>query len=308
MTNAKWTRRTGLALALGCCAAGYLGAQVPTGEPGNARPDRDKLPQPVYKVAQQLVDPSTGAASTPTSAPNEATRQPATTEHPLEPALKMAYSSLDTAAKIKDYTATMYKRERINGTLGDYECMEIKVRHQPFSAYTKFLAPANLQGQEAVYVAGKNDGKLIGHGVGIRRIAGWVPLDPNGALAMAGQRYPITEIGVYNLVRRLIEVGEADKKYGECEVKFFKGAKINGRLCTAIQVVHPVPRANFQYHLARIFVDDELNVPIRFEAYDWPTTQGGQPPLIEEYTYVGIKVNNNLTDLDFDINNPNYFK
>ena len=95
-------------------------------------------------------------------------------------------------------------------------------------------------------------------------------------------------------------------KYGECEVKFFKGAKINDRICTCIQVVHPVPRRNFLFHLARIFVDDELNLPVRYESYDWPKEAGAAPELMEEYTYLNLKLNNGFTDADFDIKNPNY--
>ena len=48
-----------------------------------------------------------------------------------------------------------------------------------------------------------------------------------------------------------------------------------------------------------------MNIPIRFEAYDWPGA-AGQPQLIEEYTYVNLKLNNGFTDADFDIRNPNY--
>ena len=54
---------------------------------------------------------------------------------------------------------------------------------------------------------------------------GTVSLRPDGSWPCAGQRYPITEIGIVNLTQRLIEVAEQDSKYGECEVKFFKGAR-----------------------------------------------------------------------------------
>jgi outer membrane lipoprotein-sorting protein len=115
-----------------------------------------------------------------------------------------------------------------------------------------------------------------------------------------------TEIGVLNLTKRLIEVGEHDKKFGECDVNITKNAKINHRLCTCIQVVHPVPRRNFIFYMARIFVDDELNVPVRYESYDWPAAAGSKPPLLEEYTYTDLKINVGLTDADFDVSNPNY--
>lgn len=227
-------------------------------------------------------------------------------EHPLMPVIRWGQKSLKLAEGLQDYSATMVKRERIDGKVGDPEYMFIKIRHKPLSVYMYFLKPDHLKGQECIWFQGQNNGKMWGHGTGMRKVFGTVPLDPTGPVAMKGQHYPITEIGIKNLIFRLIEEGEKDAQYGECEVKYFPGAKINGRICTCIQVVHPVPRRNFQFNLARIFVDDEYNLPIRFEAYDWPSQPGGSPELIEEYTYVNLKINNGFTDSDFDIRNPKY--
>ncbi|MGQ9504285.1 MAG: DUF1571 domain-containing protein [Thermogutta sp.] len=228
-------------------------------------------------------------------------------EHPLMPAIRWAYQGLQDLQKIQDYSAIMVKRERVKGKLNDPEYTFVKIRHKPFSVYMLFLEPASVKGQEVIYVEGQNDGKMWAHPAGLKnKLIGTVSLDPTGPIAMQNNRYPITEIGVLNLVRRLIEVGEQEVKYGECEVKFFEGAKINDRTCTCIQVVHPVPRRNFRFHLARIYVDTEHNLPVRYESYDWPTEPDGAPQLIEEYTYLNIKVNNGFTDLDFDIRNPNY--
>jgi hypothetical protein len=129
---------------------------------------------------------------------------------------------------------------------------------------------------------------------------------PDGPMAMQGRRYPLTEIGITNLVRRLVEVGQHDVQYGECEVKYFKDTKINDRICTMIQVVHPVPRDTFRFYLARLYVDDQLKLPIRFESYLWPQEPDGQPILSEEYTYVDLKLNNGFTDEDFSTKNPKY--
>jgi hypothetical protein len=71
-------------------------------------------------------------------------------------------------------------------------------------------------------------------------------------------------------------------------------------------VVHQVPRKNFRFNKALVFVDDELNIPVRYEAYDWPATPGGPPQLLEEYTYTDVKINNGFTDADFDEHNPQY--
>ena len=234
-----------------------------------------------------------------------------TEEHPLMPALRWAHDMEKHIDKdIKDYTCTMVKRERIEGKLGEPEYIAAKIRHQPFSVYMCFLKPESKKGQEAIYVAGQNGGNLIGHGVGIAKIIGKVSIAPTSAMAMKDNRYPITEAGFKNLTKRLIEVGENDAKFGECEVNFYKNAKINdgnsSRVTTCIQVTHPVPRQNFIFHMARIFIDDELNFPIRYEAYDWPAKTGGKPELLEEYTYLNLKLNVGLTDADFDPNNPNY--
>jgi hypothetical protein len=58
--------------------------------------------------------------------------------------------------------------------------------------------------------------------------------------------------------------------------------------------------------LAQVFIDDELKLPVRYCAYLWPQTAGGEPELLEEYTYQNIKVNVGLTDADFDQANPKY--
>ena len=228
--------------------------------------------------------------------------------HPLEPALELAQRGLaHLRTGIKDYSCTVVKRERIDGKLGEHEYLFAKIRHEPFSVYLYFLAPEAVKGQEVIYVDGHNDGNMLAHaGSGVRAMVGTVSLKPNGSLAMQGNRYAITEIGVENLAKRLVEVAEHDKQFGECEVNFYPNAKVNGRICTCVQVVHPVPRRNFRFHLARVFIDDELLIPIRYEAYDWPHEQGGQPVLMEEYTYMNVKINNGFTDADFDPKNTAY--
>ncbi len=61
----------------------------------------------------------------------------------------------------------------------------------------------------------------------------------------------------------------------------------------------PVRRENIDFHLARIYVDDKLQVPVRYEAYDWPETEGGSPLLMEEYTFLDLKLNVGLSQADF---------
>lgn len=224
------------------------------------------------------------------------------------PSVRMARDAVARIdATISDYSAMLIKEERIDGTLNPKEVAFVKVRHQPFSVYCYFLQPH--KGRECVYTDGPNASKgvLVARDCGFRQRLGKFELDPEGRLAMANQKYPIMKLGVRNLMEELSVVGGNDTQFGECEVQT-KQSAINGRACTLIEVVHPIPRQNFRFHKAEIFIDNELKLPIRYAAYMWPQNPGEQPPLEEAYTYLNIKLNNGFTDADFDKNNPEYFK
>lgn len=228
-------------------------------------------------------------------------------DHPLLPVLEMAELAVQRADEIADYTTVFAKRERIDGELGPYDYMFLKVRHAPFSVYLYCLGPVKPKGQEAIYVEGKNDGLVLGHTTGLRdRIAGTLSLDPTSSRMMEGNLYPITNIGIKNLANKLANLHRYELNYGECEVNNYPGAKVDGRECTCVQVVHPVPRQNFKFHLSRTYYENATGLPIRFEGYLWPSKPGGKPVLLEEYTYQNLQFNQSLTELDFDSENPAY--
>jgi hypothetical protein len=301
-TILRWSAPALSAMAVGNLVLGLslAFAQAPVSQPNTAA---DAMPRG-GAVRPPPISPPQRSAQAP-QRPLDVTclAKPQPHEHPLAPVLRWAKQGLPAIEKLNDYCATFVKRERIRGQLGGFEFMAIKIRHRPFSVYLNFLEPAKLRGQEVIYNPGQNNGNLRAHKA---HLGGTVSLHPDGLIAMSGQHYPLTEIGLANLVRRLIEVGEEDVRRDECEVKYIRGAKVNKRLCTVIQVSHPLPREYFRFHLARIFVDEELRLPIRYEAYDWPREVGGSPELIEEYTYLDLKLNNGFTDEDFSTRNPNY--
>lgn len=269
-----------------------------TGASAQAQQVGNRFREPVYRTA---ANPSA----------------PVVPNHPLDEALRLAREGLnEIRTNIRDYTATLVKREAINGRVSDYEYMYVKIRNRkiaggkvviPFSVYLGFLKPATIKGREVIFVENHNENKLVAHEGGFK--GSFLPtvwLDPKGAFAMRGQKYPLTDIGIENLVLKLIERGEQDRKHPDVKVEFRKNAKINGRTCTVIQVTHPTYRPEFDFSLGQIFIDDLLNVPVRYVAYGWPSTPGGKPPVNEEYTYLNVKLNVGLTDADFDPDNPNY--
>jgi hypothetical protein len=258
-----------------------------------------QMAEPVYRISKNV--PPNGAPAVP---------------HALDPAIRLAYDSLSIIeANVMDYTAKLVKRERIGDTLGENEFMFAKFRNRkvqngqvvtPFSVYLAFLKPATIKGREVIFVENQNQGRVVAHEGGMKRMLGTHMLEPNGWLAMQGQRYPITDIGITNLTAKLIERGERDKAVGDCKVQFFEGAKVSDRPCTVVQVEHPEKIAPFDFHIAQVFLDNEYRLPVRYAAYTWPTTPGGEPELLEEYTYQDVKFNVGLTDRDFDMNNPEY--
>ena len=225
--------------------------------------------------------------------------------HPLEPILRWAQANLPRIEAIKDYTCVLVKKERIQGRLKPYEYLYLKVRHRPFSVYVYTLAP--IKGREVIYVQGRNRGRLWAHEAGPRRrIIGTLSLDPRGPRAMRGQKYPLTEVGILNLTRRLIEVGQEELRCQEIGVKTYTQARLNRRECIVLEFVHERPQPDHRFYKARVFVDRQWNLPVRYESYGPPSEPGQTPPLLEEYTYTNLRLNVGLTDADFDIRNPKY--
>jgi hypothetical protein len=274
-------------------------------------PAEEKLAEPVYRVAnetpaaQPAATPATQVSSVKASAAYDFTQQPG--EHPLAPVIRSLKASQEEIDRnIRDYSCTLVKREFVDGALGEYQHIDMKIQHQPFSVYMKFLKP--FEGREVLYVDGQNNGSMIVLDAGIKRMLGKMTLDPKGALAMRGQRHPITDVGIRNLTEKLIKRWEAESQFAECEVTSNPDMKISGRKTTMVQVLHPVPRQNFQFHIARLFYDNELRIPIHFDAFSWPAQANGPPQPEESYTYTGLKINNSFPASAFDANNPELFK
>lgn len=225
-------------------------------------------------------------------------------EHPLIPAIAEAKKAQAALQEVKDYTARFRKTEFVRGKYFPHE-MQMKHRAEPFSVYLRFTDKAHA-GREVLYVAGKNNGKLKAHeGSGIKSLVGTVDLAINGPDALSEGRYPISEIGMLNLVTKVITRWEGEAKYGEIEVEYYPEAKVNDVECLAIMVIHPRKRPQFRFHKTVLYLDKKTNFPIRLENYDFPGS-GGEPPLVEEYNYENVQVNVGLTDADFDHRNPQY--
>ncbi len=278
----------------------------------NLRPATDSQPAQPAASAQNTIAANSGTAPQPVAPANGANavfdlaQKPG--EHPLAPVLRLLKTTGDTIDRnIHDYSCTLVKQERVDGKLGDKQYILLKVMHQPFSVYMSFIQP--FAGREVVYVNGQNDGQIVVREAGLKHMLGKIKLDPKGSMAMDGQKHPITDVGFRNLCTKLSKMWEAESKFAECDVTVKADTHIANRSTTMIQVVHPVARQDFNFHAARLFLDNELKIPIHFDAYTWPEQEGGDPQLEESYTYTNLKLNNGYTAREFDAaNNPDIFK
>ncbi|WP_422929911.1 DUF1571 domain-containing protein [Singulisphaera sp. PoT] len=249
--------------------------------------------------------------NSPSSLPKAvATFHPTSTELDSSPeAIALALQTIAECksryAEINDYTCTFYKRERIDGKLHHPHVMSMKSRTKPSSIYFKFVTPN--KGREAIFVTGKHKGKIVCHDVGLGKFfAGTMHLDPKGTMAMGENRHPITEAGIGQLIETVSHRWNAELKPEDSAVAFHPNMHVGDHACRMIESVHPEKRPEFLFHKVKLFISHETGLPIRFEAYDWPRHAGHAPELIEEYTYMNVRVNVGLRDTDFDPASPQY--
>ena len=306
----KWIASTTLGLLIASCPwSTDIRAGEPAVPPQNPTASHDGSDAPKAQVATAPHDSDTKGAQRALD-PSAAARKVPSTTGLLEPdpIAKARQVIADCKAKyltVHDYTCTFFKRERIDGKLYAPHIMSMKARTKPASLYFKFIQPN--PGREAIYVHGHNNNKIVAHDVGIGRIvAGTMHLDPKGDMAMDENRHPVTEAGLGTMIDLVKDRWDTELHPGESVILFHPQAKVGDRTCLMVESIHPRRSPDFLFHKVKLYVDKELNLPIRFEAYDWPKTPGSEPELIEEYTYVNLKLNVGLKDRDFDPKNTQY--
>jgi outer membrane lipoprotein-sorting protein len=259
----------------------------PTGAGPTETPDR-------LAVAEKGTN--SRSAMKPESTPNP--------EAPIQRALRIVAECQERYQSVSDYTCTFFKRERISGRLIPAHIMDMKVRTKPQSIYLRFQQPA--KGREAIYIAGRHGGKVLAHDVGLNKVlAGTLALEPTSSRAMDSCRHPITEAGIGPLLETISKRWAIELNPNETVVKF-ADMLVGEQRCVMIETSHPQKRADFLFYRVRLYIDKELGLPIRFEAYDWPKRKGDEPQLAEEYNYSDMKLNVGLSDLDFDVANGRY--
>jgi len=220
--------------------------------------------------------------------------------HPLDEPLELVARAKDAFAKVKDYSCRLVKRERLEGELSPNHVIDLKVRNDPFSVSMVWQEPKDLQGQEVVYVAGKNDGKMLVKPGGVLGSVGFLALPIDDPRTRKTSKHKITEAGIGNLIEKC-EAGwtmERKLKVTTVKVAAYTYAK---RRCTRVELTHSGKAGGQIKHYKNVvYFDEKTSLPIRVENYGWPCDDDQAPPLVESFSYVNLRLGVGLEDAAFE--------
>ncbi len=184
--------------------------------------------------------------------------------------------------------------------------MEMKVRHEPFSVYLKFLEP--MAGKEVVYSEGRYDNHLIGHnGNWSRLLVPRLKVAPDSPIALTDNRHPITDAGLKKLVDKLIHYRQMDLHEDEAVTVLDRIEDDQGREWLRSLHTHPNFHPDRPFARVDVLYHPETFIPFSITSYDWPEPgQQEDLELAEYYEYEDVDLGVILDDFDFDPSNPEY--
>jgi hypothetical protein len=213
-------------------------------------------------------------------------------------------------AGLPGYTATFSKQEVVADELTDEQVMQVKIRHEPFSVYMKWVT--GHKGRQLLYVKGQNANRML------VKLGGWkkklpaLKLDPSGSMAMKESRYPITKAGLLELVRESLAIRRGDLARSEgIRCRLIENQEFDGRPCYGFVVEYSDPKVSKRYRKTEMLIDCQLGVPVVVRNFSWPTTAASvadldADTLVECYTYRNIKFQREVARGDFDRGNKAY--
>ncbi|MFO0964337.1 MAG: DUF1571 domain-containing protein [Gemmataceae bacterium] len=218
----------------------------------------------------------------------------------LDQPLGILYEARKAYAGVRDYSATLVKRESL-ATNSEDNIIQFKFRQAPYSVYMRWLSPSKFKGQEVAYVHGQNRNKLRVHAKGLLKgMAGFVSIDVDDARIRECTRHNIYEAGIGFLIEKTIKHWEQERVIGRTEVHMAE-YEYNKKRCYRIETTRTERRPEYYCYRTVIYVDQESKLPIRAENYNWPRPGGpAEGDLIEMFSYVDLRLNAGLGDRDFD--------
>lgn len=213
-------------------------------------------------------------------------------------------STRESYSSVEDYTATFIKQERINGELKNIETVHMKFQ-KPFKVYMKWIAGAK-EGQETLFVEGKNGGKILAHpGFGgfiggmLSLILPTFAISPDGPTAMTGNLHPITKAGIGNMIEGIIQNNSLAQANNELSIKVMGETEVDGRPCVVVERILP-KGTDYPAHRAQLYIDKGYNLPVKLVLHNW------SDQLMASYEYTKLVLNPGLESIEFERRNKDY--
>jgi hypothetical protein len=206
---------------------------------------------------------------------------------------------------VKDYTCTLLKQERIKGDLKKEQTIEVKFTPDPFRVAMHWTKNPPLA-DAILYVKGQwkdDDGEsqlLARPASGFFQMltGGSVLKDPDGEEAMKNTLRPVTQFGFVNSFESLIEVYRDAQTAGDLKQEYLGMMDYDGK--SAMVLLRTLPeKPEYPAHLTYIFLEADSLLPVKVLAYGWETDANGEPRLLANYEFHGLKFNVGLTAKDF---------
>jgi hypothetical protein len=217
-------------------------------------------------------------------------------------------------SSVPDYTSTLYKQERIDGVLNEPSFMQVKIRHEPFSVYMKWIE-GNDPGRELLYVENENDGEMLIKLGGVKgRMMPTLKLNPTGDMAMKEARYPVTTVGLKNAIDKILSFRTVDlKKMQGISCRMIDNQKWNKEECFCFLMEFENKQSS-AFRKSVLYVSKANYLPTCIKNYSWiPDGQEelsgeklDEETLCEFYSFSNIVTEERLASAEFDETNSNY--
>ena len=194
--------------------------------------------------------------------------------------------------RYRDYTCTLTKKERIEGSWKPEQTMRAKFLAKPFSVFLTWRKGAT-RADKILYVEGKYNNMMLVEPRGLAKLLfPVVQKEPDGPEVMKNTLRPVNKFGFERSLSSLLEVYRRAKKAGHLKQAFGGAYKVEGRKAVLLRRYLP-PGKGYPGRRTDTYIDLKHLVPVRVDGYDWENK-----PYCH-YRYSDVKFNVGLRPEDF---------
>lgn len=203
-------------------------------------------------------------------------------------------------AKLRDYSGTFTRQERLNGALSAEQVGEMKMRVEPVGVYVRFAIPDAVSGMEVGYSAARRDGKVRYRPAGAAGRKGSLRIETDDPKFLAENRHPAPEWGMGGILERVAAATAREKKLNNPVEVYTSDYQFANRNVTRYEILMRRPHALRYAAKMVLFIDKETKLLDRFEAYDEPKGDAIVGEIIEVYSFTDMKFNTGVGENTFD--------